>query len=625
MISNALTNRCAQLTILVLTVGVSASGVFASEADRPVKEPSLVRRKAAQRQSLKTDEFLVSISVHGETVAPDGLPSSASQPAMLESIIRTIPEKAVTKDLAQAAEQFLPEDHYSRMSQIVRMHMRPHSVWSLFQPTVAAPMRPQAYAQESQPVKPAAATVKALQKNLKAPAATADAAVKGLKKGLKNPTETADAAVKSLKKGLKDPAGTIGQSGRFHDWTLAFVLTMFGLAFFSHQAGGKYRVEAEAEDDLAQARGRSCWAIFVVICVILCSLTTFFSVLTTLTTNNKVNIQIEGRPDYVVVPDPKYNGTGHNKGIEVPAGNAGERAFETGFGVTFSALFFGLLILNKRHADNVQISSGLLSFFAFRGATVSTTLSMVVEVVALGGLTLLTGQSGLAPKAGAPMGETLGISAVSMLMVAIAEETTKAVAVIWGMWLSAGTLRLAAPGCTKLCRVLVESPRALMLAGLAAGCGFMGVENMGYLFQASLERSVDAPGYMEKVMRWVVIIIRVCLNIHPWMVGITCGRLARVLFGYGAGCPRTVSMDEHAQARDVSRITLRELTWALYPSVLAHAVFDFSLLSLGAAAIVVPFVWFYYARKFFNNEWDAAAPVAAEAQSSEDTAGAGAH
>merc|ERR1719265_244565 len=176
-------------------------------------------------------------------------------------------------------------------------------------------------------------------------------------------------------------------------------------------------------------------------------------------------------------------------------------------------------------------------------------------------------------------------------MVAVIEELSKAGAVIWGTWLSASALRLAMPGCSANCRLLVESPRALMLAGLAAGCGFMTIENVGYLISSGLIRDDGESVIVDKLLRWAIMVVRVVMNIHPWMAGITCARIARLTRG-----------------RDSLSISVKEFAWALYPAVLIHAAFDFGLLALSIFAMFAPMMAWFGARHIFEKEWEAFEP-----------------
>jgi len=390
------------------------------------------------------------------------------------------------------------------------------------------------------------------------------------------------------------PSGTDGTAApddvdlktNFAHWSIAFLGTLMAVSLMSHQVGGKLKIDLQPEDDLTQARGRAGWTVFIAVSVVVLSLITFASTYMVLTTTNSVNIQ-STHHHFVIDAD----------GVVVRAGNAGERAFEAGQGVAASVALMSVIILYRRHAEQIQINCGLLSHFAVRGATIATTIASILE---LGGILLLNRVTGMQVRSLLTHPGKHGLASVvsvglTMSMVAIAEELSKAIAVIFCLWYCAGALRLATPYCgSKHCRTLIESPRAMMLAGLAAGCGFMTVENVGYLTSVSLIRDPGNHFILDKVMRWCIMAVRVALNIHPWMTGICCGRIARATYG-----------------RDTPSLSLKELAWALWPAVVVHAVFDFSLVVLGAFAMFIPLITWFLARSVFNSEWDAAGELEA--------------
>merc|ERR1719410_281232 len=92
-------------------------------------------------------------------------------------------------------------------------------------------------------------------------------------------------------------------------------------------------------------------------------------------------------------------------------------------------------------------------------------------------------------------------------------------------------------GCChkNFCHVWVTSPRALALAGLASGFGFMALENVEYIL-AVVMRPPQIPegskededvGYSEGVtvvVTMIIIAVRVLLNLHPWLAGLSALR-----------------------------------------------------------------------------------------------------
>jgi len=602
----------AQLVILLLIGGAVASELKFV----PGMNDTFMRRE----ENLPSVRSLTSISSRGFILVEPSLYSDSSEQLMRERPHRVAPENVMQHKTQQyGLNSFVPEDRWAQMADIVRTHMRPHSAWAL----LAKDLFQLQYHDEMTERKVKHADEMSLLGKESAVPASGDSGGHHF-----------------------DLSGHVG-SEQFQLWSGYFMFTMGCLALMFHRFGQDFQLNNEPEDDCGQARGTPCWSPCLVVTVVALSWCMFHSTLVALTTTNTLNIQLPDKPGFVLVPNTTAHpttplGTAGNEGIEVPAGNAGERAYETGFGIAFSAVFVCLIVLKKRFHDKVQISTSLLSFFSFRGATLATTLSAITELVAFALVGAIMGQSKQAIKGSdmcnKPDVEQMGVQvlvvAVAMFCVGVAEETAKALAVIWGMWICARTLRTAAPASCCSCRVLVESPRALMLAGLASGCGLMVIENMEYLFMTAMIRDTtiahDAGEYTLKVLRWGAMFVRTVLNIHPWMVGITCARLGRVIFGQkdvpvattssdsssdareplvAAADPSPVSMEEHAQRRDEKPgggITPGELIWALYPSVLAHAFFDFSLMVLGVLAIWVPFVGWWVAKAYFEQEWEAA-------------------
>lgn len=367
---------------------------------------------------------------------------------------------------------------------------------------------------------------------------------------------------------------SVTRGSSYEHWTAGFLASLVALGALSAHVEGKYKVEMQPEDDLLAARGRPCWISCCAASIALLSLLTFVTTLFVLSAS--------GQRRYAPV-DSDLRKVGH----------PGERAYEAGQGVALSVALMGFLVLYRRHSHSVQISLSLLAQFAIRGATLSVLIASVLETSWIVGLTRVTGMppSALTPSPGKQIDIVGG--ALTMIVVGLSEELGKAYAVICGTWLSAGALRLEAPHWLfRLWRVLVESPRALMLAGLCVGCGFMTLENVGYLLSAGvMTGDKDDSAAVERFVRCLVVAVRVGLNLHPWLCGITCARMARVAFG---------------EERESLKLSCKELAWAVWPAAAAHGAFDFGLLCLpGIVAIFLPTVFWLGARWAFDREWAA--------------------
>ena len=210
--------------------------------------------------------------------------------------------------------------------------------------------------------------------------------------------------------------------------------------------------------------------------------------------------------------------------------------------------------VSKRQEDGKPLSEALAIQFFLRGAVVSIVIAMVLEATEL---------SALRPR----KVEFKDIPIA--LIVGFAEEVAKLLAVLLGLCLVASDLpTLVVPDPTRVCCmclpigpcvrawcVLVESPRALAMAGIAAGYGFMTSENMEYFLM--IFTTADLPSCIATV------VLRIALNLHPLLTGLAAARLARFVWSNGS-TPRTVSIGKIARA--------------IYPSVLIHALFDFGLM-----------------------------------------------
>lgn len=149
----------------------------------------------------------------------------------------------------------------------------------------------------------------------------------------------------------------------------------------------------------------------------------------------------------------------------------------------------------------------------------------------------------------------------------------------------------------------------------AVGFGFMVLENASYLISAAVEGPGEegvAPkgqGHSEEqratlstgleIFRMFTLLIRTIFNLHPWAAALTAARLARLMRKTGGGWPD----------RDFASCAFRECAWALWPSVLLHALYDLLVMILPPApGILMPFVFVLVLRTMLSAEWCDAAP-----------------
>lgn len=271
--------------------------------------------------------------------------------------------------------------------------------------------------------------------------------------------------------------------------------------------------------------------------------------------------------------------------------DSGFRSFQAGGVVVLSVLTGCLSIIAWRFHGQVKVSNALLAQFAMRGVSLAVIISMILEMIGqkLLHLKALSGKKGHGNLVG---GLWLGVLAGA------SEEFAKIVVVIWGTWHSNAALQSSRSSVCGGCRALIHSQRALMLTGLSVGYAFMTIENAGYILamvsapvisyrNADVSEDVDAV-FMFHIEFLLIITIRVGLNLHPWLAGITSSRVARVTF------------DRQASAVP----SPKELAWALIPSVLAHSAYDFILVALPDwMAIFAPPLFFGWAYHNFAAEW----------------------
>mmetsp|Transcript_14818 Transcript_14818/g.33713 ORF Transcript_14818/g.33713 Transcript_14818/m.33713 type:complete len:260 (-) Transcript_14818:460-1239(-) len=227
--------------------------------------------------------------------------------------------------------------------------------------------------------------------------------------------------------------------------------------------------------------------------------------------------------------------TEHNRTISLTqVDSPGERAFEAGQGVALS-VFVGIFILcSWRHSSSVHLRLDLMAQFAFRGAVLSSFTAGVLEVV--GSMVVSATRLAVTSSPQGHLMEGFNVwTVVMMVVVGASEEFSKFLAMIWGSWYKEDKLRSGPLArCSCVWPMLIESPHAMMLVGLSVGFGFMVIENAGYLLSVACiedEDGIDAESKPEvdialRIMRLVTIVIRVLLNLHPYLSGIVAACFA---------------------------------------------------------------------------------------------------
>ena len=213
---------------------------------------------------------------------------------------------------------------------------------------------------------------------------------------------------------------------------------------------------------------------------------------------------------------------------------------------TCFALYRALhLILGRSQIGFLSLSLG--AQFFFRGAFLSVFLAMVMELVAM----VFIGPSHAEWK-----------DVPIALIVGFSEEVSKILLVLIGLVLTSNSLPAElvltsqASSCIRWWTVLVESPRALAMAGIAAGFGFMTCENIEYLAVVF----VSAPSLGGAIP---MAAFRIFFNLHPLLTGLATSRLATEVFQGNQG---------------IKMITPGRVTRAVLPSIVIHAAFDFGLM-----------------------------------------------
>lgn len=301
-----------------------------------------------------------------------------------------------------------------------------------------------------------------------------------------------------------------------------------------------------------------------------------------LATISVLNTEIEEHPETTETIDNEVK-TVTRSLIESP----GQRAFIASITIPLSMMVAVLTLTGWRRTGSVPIRAALLAQFISRGATFAVVIALLVE--GAGGI--------LANNVSA--GEFFGTLLV-MSITGFAEEGAKVFAFVVGTCLSTDSAEASLHRHSRwfVSVVLVESEHALMLAGMAVGFGFMTAENAGYLLDASTTppmtytdddgKTTSVPGSSVTAMAVTIMCVRLFLNIHPWLAGISASRVARIAFKDGHG--------------NIS-LTFWELLVCFFPSAVVHAAFDFIISIVPVAGIVaVPGIWLGV-RMWFRWEW----------------------
>ena len=264
--------------------------------------------------------------------------------------------------------------------------------------------------------------------------------------------------------------------------------------------------------------------------------------------NDETVASVRGRPfwNYVFVAAAVLTSITFASSLQTATGDAA-RGFGGGIAIGVCFILARAVHIYLGRNQSGFLSTSLAAQFFLRGAIMSIFLAMVIEIVGL---------SELRPK------PVRWRDAPVALIVGFAEEISKLLAVTAGLVVVASRLpqdlvlvrQELHSKCVRFWSVLVESPRALAAAGIAAGFGFMMSENIEYFFMVFILADAGSCAAMAAM--------RIFLNLHPMLTGLAAARLAKLI--YTPQGVRTVSVGKVASA--------------LWPSVTLHALFDFGLM-----------------------------------------------
>eukprot|EP00929_Paragymnodinium_shiwhaense_P075580 TRINITY_DN38655_c0_g1_i1.p1 TRINITY_DN38655_c0_g1~~TRINITY_DN38655_c0_g1_i1.p1 ORF type:complete len:568 (-),score=96.37 TRINITY_DN38655_c0_g1_i1:177-1880(-) len=417
------------------------------------------------------------------------------------------------------------------------------------------------------------------------------------------------------------PQAAGGDEKKWFLWFLASAGVLTGLLWHFHRKLHADAPLAEADVVDGDLRERPCWSTCV---FVICAFLAVFAFYLTVLNCRFVNKETLKNPRQVHTVDDTTVVT-----TRFAILNAGERAFLAGHGVALSFFIACLTMWTWRHYGSVKISNALLAKYAIRGGTVSLAAALLMES---GGLMLINAAGNESDGANVSTG-------LVMSMVGFSEEFTKLIAVTVGTSLVLDSYtRTTRESCSAALASLVESPRALMLAGLAAGFGFMTVENAGYVMSAAMmpptTQVIYSRNHGDPIIRegdphprffasdhkklsedevsaasitfWTTatIVIRVLLNVHPWWAAMSSARLAQMAY---------------KDKRDSACLSAGEILSAFWPSALVHALYDFWITACtGPVGLLAPPVFWYFSKRHFNDDWH---QWEEEAVTDENTAG----
>lgn len=281
----------------------------------------------------------------------------------------------------------------------------------------------------------------------------------------------------------------------------------------------------------------------------------------------------------------------------------GLRCVEATMGCVLSAALAAVTIANWRKWGNVGIKPELLIIFFVRGMTLSIVFTTLTEFPGLFLMQTGEGASGSY--------HFYLFTLLDMAVVGFTEEGSKLAALICCTYLSVRSLENAPPSCCArpcVCRMLCESPRAFILAGLAVGYGFMTTENGEYMaaiastpvttYETSDTTDATPDMRMENLFSQLIIILQILvrnfLNIHPWLVGISAARILSICW---------------TNEPDLSQLGFTGFMWAVCPSAVAHCIYDFLVsVTFPLVQLLTPIVIFTFSRTVVYDKWIEAPP-----------------
>jgi len=359
----------------------------------------------------------------------------------------------------------------------------------------------------------------------------------------------------------------------------------FGLLIFRSCGKGTVTSDPQAsEEDLSGPRGKWGWGPALLIetgvLAYLC-----FRVSLLLCIRYNIMVEMQG-------PLLQMMGMGAPNPIQHPGWNASI----AGQGLVFSIVWALICVFYFRWAWNVRITDGLVSHFMLRGAFMSTILAIGFEMVGFAFIKavfayLVPQMSEGAPEAGQP--QTISITFAMMMFVGLAEELAKAIPLLAGVWFCR-TSMLQSAGATKSCWAsLLDSPRALMLAGFAIGSGFMVTENAKYLIQVSVVQArpgQQLSGQGLETFRVMIVCVRIFGNLHPWLTGLTAGRVAQIVFAETPALQRPY-------------LSLYEFMSCLALAATIHGLYDFCVSTMNELALLIIIGFVGFSMWMFKDIW----------------------